>query len=133
MSKIDINKIEKFCRFKEGGISDEVIDKATPFKDHTPEYLKWPEKYWVTSKVPDQDIDRNAWHVKYLAAKMIIAGNKWIGSPLLLFPCLLHIRDGNHRFRAFRWLQSKNIQIEVGEIKVFDKNCWRSECNKENI
>lgn len=129
---LDINKIEKFCWFEEGGIPDEIIDRAAPFEDHNPRYLQWPAKYWtIPGKVPDHNIERNAWHVKYMAAQMILAGNKWISRPLSVFPCLLHVQDGNHRFRAYKWLQSKNIVIDLGGIVIYHKSCWRPECKKK--
>src|SRR4051812_19427872 len=97
------------------GITDEHIRSARPFEGHGPDYLSWPDHLWKDKSrgVPNEEIEKNAYHILYLADIMRREG-RWIGPPLRLWDGDTLVNEGNHRFRAVKFLRAVHgVEIEV--------------------
>jgi hypothetical protein len=119
----DLSTLEKYCWYANTPCTDAMIESAPPFPHHGPAYLLWP--------TPDGNLDidpmHNAYHVRWLADRMEACG-AWIGGPLTVYGCGRHIADGNHRFRAWRWLLERGVDVGVGRVEWTGWGCWRLEC-----
>src|SRR5512147_1133327 len=88
-------------------LTDEQIDAAIPFEQWNPHYTNNPA--WSHT-----DPATNAYHVKYLAEKML-EFREWMGPPAIVTHHHNHkLTDGNHRVRAVQYLENKyGIRIHV--------------------
>lgn len=114
-----------------GGIkvTDTDITKSLAFTGHCGEYLKWPEELWVKpGHIPDENVARNAYHVLYFV-NVMREKLLWIGTPIQIYSCWRHIRDGNHRYRATQYLwDTLGVSVSLGEIQITKRICWYKEC-----
>ena len=66
-------------------VTDEDIANAEPFEGHGPDFLGWPDHLWKdrSTGIPNEEVEKNAYHVKFLAERMRTEG-RWIGPALRL-------------------------------------------------
>jgi hypothetical protein len=104
-------------------ITDDDICNSELFEGHGPVFLKWPPHLWRdwSKGIPNEAVDKNAYHVKYLAEIMRAEG-RWIGPPLRLWEGAPdQVEDGNHRYRAVQYLRDRlgiSIEVPVDEHRV---------------
>jgi hypothetical protein len=77
--------------------------------------LRWPDHLWrdKAKGIPNEEIEKNAYHIRYLA-DIMREKSQWIGHPLRLWEGDTHVNEGNHRYRAVKFLRvAQGIEIEV--------------------
>lgn len=101
--------LDRSCNYDH--ISDNEIDNAILFDGWCNDYLSWPTSLWenYAAGIPSSNLNANAYHIKYLASKIAEAG-AWVGRPIEFYPNG-HVREGNHRYRALKYLSRKGIVI----------------------
>jgi hypothetical protein len=101
-------------------ITDQEIRQARCFEGHTPSYMEWDKSVWFDAArgIPDRDREHNAYHVSFLADKLLASGS-WIGEPLSLWTFDDNVVfNGNHRYRALKLLWNEcgfTVDVPVNE------------------